>query len=130
MADTGKLASFSFAATLYDADDCLQSWALNDAINEVVYQCNSMDKGAAGTRSVTFAVSLALAADDITKVSALAPGTIGVFEAHPGGDTTGYIEIESTAALITQRNLSAPINGIIAADIQIRLNDVTIQAAT
>lgn len=130
MADTGKNASFKLGSTTYGTSDCLQSWAINDAINEVVYQCQGYDKAAAGSRSVTFAVSLALSVTDTTKVSALAPGTTGAFEAHPGGDTDSYIEIISTSALVTQRNLSAPVNGIITADVQIRLNDVTFQAAS
>ncbi len=48
---TGKNASFSFGGTVYDSDDCVSNWSLNDAINEVVYQCGGFDKGAVGTRS-------------------------------------------------------------------------------
>jgi hypothetical protein len=130
MADSGKLAEFTFASTVYDADDCLQSWDINDAIQDVVYQCNSLDKHAVGTRAISFAVSLALSAADTTKVSALAPGSTGAFEAHPAGDTATYIEITSTKGTVTQRNIAAPINGIIQADVVIALDDVTYQAAS
>lgn len=130
MPDTGKLASFSFAGTVYDEDDCVSGWSLNDAINEVIYQCGGQDQAAAGTRSTTFSVSLGLAANDVTKVNALAPGTSGAFEAHPGGDTAGYIEVTATDSLVTAANQSAPVNGIITLDVTIRLNDVAIGTAT
>ena len=130
MADSGKNASFKFTTILFDADDCLQSWDLNDAIADVVYQCNGMDKHAIGTRAVTFRVTLALAAGDTTIITLFAPGTTGAFEAHPGGDTSGYIEISATRAQVNTANLSAPTNGIIAADLEFALDDVTIDAAT
>lgn len=130
MADTGKNASFSFGGTVYDEEDCVSGWALNHAINEVIYQCGGFDKGAAGTETATFSVSLSLAKDDDAKVSALAPGTIDTFEAHPAGDTAANIEITSTEALVTQANQSAPANDVISLDLQIRLNDITTGAAT
>lgn len=127
---SGKLASFSFAGTVYNSDDCLQGWTLNDSINEVIYQCSGLDKAAAGTRSVTFNASLALAASDTTKVSNLSPGSTGVFEAHPAGDTSGYQEIEATSAMVITANRSTAPNSIISLDVTIRLQDITIQAAT
>ena len=130
MPDTGKLASFKFANEVYDEDDCLSGWSLPDAINEIVYQCGGQDQGAAGTRTTTFSASLGLNANDVAKVTALAPGAKGAFEAHPGGDTPGYIEVIASDALVTVANKSAPSNGIITMDITIRLNDVTIGAAT
>ena len=130
MADTGKNASFSFGGTVYDEDDCLQSGGLNDSINEVIYQCNGMDKAAAGTRTVTFTCSMALAADDVAKIAALKPGTTGAFEAHPAGDTPGYQEVIATEALVTAFNRSWSANGIITGDVTIRLNDVTLATAT
>lgn len=130
MADSGKNASFTFAGVVYDADDCLQAWDMNDAIQDVVYQCNGYDKHGVGTRGISFSVTLALAATDTTKVSGLAPGTTGAFEAHPAGNTATYIEVTATRGVLTQRNLTAPINGIIAADIVIALDDVTWKAAT
>ena len=130
MADTGKNAAFTFNSVVYDADDCVQSWTLNDSINEVVYQCGGYDKGAAGTRSATFSTSLALSQTDTTKHQALYPGATGAFEAHPAGDTATYIEITSTSALITSANTSAPVNGIITIDLTIRLNDITLATAT
>lgn len=130
MADTGKLASFSFNSVVYDEDDCINSWQLNDAINKVIYQCGGTDKGAAGTRVTTFAVSLALAADDVTKVGALVPGSVAAFEAHPAGDTPGYQEVTSTEALLETANRQTSPNGIIAFDLTFHLNDVTLATAT
>lgn len=130
MADTGKNASFSFDGTVYDQDDCLSGWNMNKSVNEVMYQCGGYDKAAAGTKAATFSISLALAATDTAKLQALAEGAMGAFEAHPAGDTATYMEITSTDALITQANVSAPVNGIISIDLQIRLNDWTLAAAT
>jgi len=130
MATPGKNASFNFATVLYDADDCLQSWDLSSAINDIVYQCNGYDKHLPGTKALTFRVSLALAATDTTKVSALAPGTTGAFEAHPAGDTATYIEVRATRAQVNSANISAPINGVITVDAEFGLDDVTYAAAT
>jgi spore germination protein YaaH len=131
MAATGKLASFKLGAVVYDQDDCLQGWSLNDAINEVVYQCNSFDQGIAGTRTVTFNASLALAATDTVKLAAFTPGTVyTTFEAHPAGDTALNVEIASTSAVIITANQSTAPNAIYAVDLSIRLNNVTIGAAT
>jgi len=127
---TGKNGSFSFAGTLYGASDCLQTWGLDHAINEVVYQCGGLDKGAAGTTSAMFNVSLALDATDTAKVTALTPGATGVFEAHPAGDAAGRIEVESTQALVVQANMQGGPNNILTIDLRLRLNDITLQAAT
>lgn len=129
MPDTGAQASFSFAGTVYDQDDCVSGWNLEDAINEIVYQCGGQDQGAAGTRASVFNASLALAADDVTKVTALEPGSTGAFEAHPGGDSVGNIEVTATASLVRSANKSAPNNGIISMDLQIRLQDISIGTA-
>jgi hypothetical protein len=130
MADSGKLAEFTFNSTVYDADDCLQSWDLADSINAVIYQCNSYDKTAVGTRAIVFTTSLALAATDTAKVAALYPGATGSWEGHPGGDTATYIEITSTKGTVVTANKSAPVNGIITLDLTINLDDVTYQAAS
>jgi hypothetical protein len=130
MADTGVNASFKFGATTYDSDDCLSGWNLNDAIQEIVYQCGGVERAAAGPRVATFSISMGLDATDTAKVIALYPGAEGAFEAHPAGDTATYIEITATDGLITQANKSAPQNGIITLDLTIRLQDITIGTAT
>lgn len=131
MAGAGRAARFMFNGVNYTTADCLQAWDLNDAIQDIVYQCNGYDKHAVGTRAVSFNVSLALAVAETTKVIGLAPGTNSTqFSAHPAGDHTSYIEITSTKAWITQRNLTAPINGIIAADVIIALDNVTFTTAS
>ena len=130
MADSGKNASFKFTTVLFDADDCLQGWNLGNAINDVVYQCNGYDKHAIGTHAATFRVSLAMAATDTTKMTLLAPGTTGAFEAHPAGDTPGYLEIEVARAEIISSNISTSANAIILADVEFGLDDIDIGAAT
>lgn len=130
MATSGKNASFSFATVTFDADDCLQSWDLNSAVVDVVYQCNGYDKHAVGTKSASFRTSLALAATDTTRVTAFAPGTTGIFEAHPAGNTATYIEIEVAKATVISANLTAPINGIIAIDLELALDDIDYGVST
>jgi hypothetical protein len=129
MADSGKLASFKFVATTYSTANCLQSWDLNSAIADVIYQCNGYDKHAVGTKSLTFRTTLGLDATATTTVIAFAPGTTGAFECHPGGDTAGNIEITATRAQVNSANLTAPINGIVALDIELALDDVTYTTA-
>ena len=130
MPTPGKNASFKFGGVLFDADDCLQGWDLSSAINDIVYQCNGYDKHLNGSKAVAFRVSLALAATDTTRVTAFAPGTSGAFEAHPGGDTATYIEIEVTRAQVNTANISAPMNGVIAIDVEFGLDDIDYGAAT
>ena len=128
---TGKNASFVFNSTTLNADDCLQSGGIDDAVNEVVYQCDGMDKAAAGTRSAMFNVSLVLAETDVTKITALAPGTnASDFEAHPFGDTATYVEVTSSDATVIRANKSWSANGVVTMDVSIRLNQITIQAAS
>ena len=130
MADGGKSASFQFAGTTYNGDDCLQGWDLNSSINDIVYQCDGYDKHAVGTKAISFRTSLALAATDSTKHQAFTPGTTGTFEAHPGGDTATYIEITATKATVVSAPMSAPVNGIISMDIELALDDVTYTTAS
>ena len=131
MADSGKRASFTFpAGTSYTTAACLQSWDFNNAINDIVYQCNGYDKHLPGTQSATFRVTLALSAVNTTTVIALAPGTTGVFVAHPAGDVTSYIEISATRAQVNTANISAPVNGVITMDLEIALDDVTLTTAS
>ena len=129
MADSGKLASFKFGATTYTTAHCLQSWDLNSAINDVVYQCGGYDKHLVGSKTLSFRTTLGLAATATTTVIAFAPGTTGAFECHPGGDSAGRIEVTATRAQVNSANMSAPINGIIALDIELALDDVTYTTA-
>jgi hypothetical protein len=130
MAVTGKLARFVFNGVTFDDGDCLQGWNLNDAINEVVYQCNSFDQGVAGTRTVTFSGSMALDATDTAKLAALTPGaTAADFVAYPAGTTATYVKVTSASALCVTANLTTGPNAIFAVDFSIRLNAVTIGAA-
>lgn len=130
MAVGGKNASFTFAGTVYDADDCLQGWDLNSSINDIVYQCNGYDKHAVGTKVISFRASLALAATDSTKLEAFQPGTTGTFIGNPAGDVSGYIEVTATRGTVISAPLTAPINGIIAVDVEIALDDITYTTAT
>ena len=133
MADSGNLASFMFGGVTYDADDCLQSWDFSHSVTDVVYSCNGYDRHGVGTENAVLTVTLALAATDTTRVTQLDAGNSSTqFEAHPGGDAApgGKIEIKAIRAQINRCDITAPMNGIIAMDVEIALDDVTIGAST
>ena len=130
MAVDGKNASFVFAGTTYDSDDCLQSSSLNASVAEVLYFCSGVEKMVTGTKTITFSASLALSATDTTKVAALDEGSTGSFEYHPAGDTSNYIENTSTRATVTSNNITATPNAVVLMDVTFRLDDLTRSAAT
>jgi hypothetical protein len=127
---TGINESFKFGSTVYDADDCLQSGAIGDAIQEILIQCGGYNVAGEGPRDVTFTVSMGLAATDVAKINALEPGTTAAMEIHPAGDTFGYIEVISTAAKVISRPINYAVGAFITMDVTFRLNDVTFQAAS
>lgn len=127
---TGINESFKFGSTVYDADDCLQSGAITDAIQEVLIQCGGYNIAGEGPRDVTFAVSMGLAKNDVTKINALEPGNTATFEAHPAGDVFGNIEVISTEAKVISRNINYAVAAFITMDVTFRLNDVTFQSAS
>ena len=130
MADSGVNASFSFGGTVYDADDCLQNWNLDWSVEDITYYCNGAQKHLPGNVNAVFTATLALAATDTTKIGALEPGSTGVWEGHPAGDTATYIEYEATKGTVLSAPVSAPQNGVISIDVTIALDDCTDGAAT
>lgn len=130
MADAGISASFSFAGTVYDADDCVQNTSLQKSINPITYQCNGNQRTLIGAKIYLFSAQLALAKDDTGKIAALEEGDTGAFEYHPGGDTAGNIEFTSTKGTVVRSDVSAAANGFITLDIQIGLDDLTDGTAT
>lgn len=130
MADSGLLGSFSFGGTVYDADDCLQSHSINRSAQLASYQCSGAMANAVGAKVYVFNASLALAKGDTTKVAALAEGSTGAFEYHPGGDAAGNIEMTSTRGVVATANINGPINGIITLDVTINLDNLTDATAT
>lgn len=131
MADRGNKASFMFNGVTYSTADCISAWDFGNSITDIVYQCDGADKHLGGTEAVDFRVTLGLDSTDTTYISAFNPGTSSTqFEAHPGGDTATYIELSSTKALVISRNITAPMNGIIAMDIVIALDNITTTSAT
>lgn len=130
MSFSGINTELAFGSTTLGLTDCLAGSNLNDAINEAIFQCNGMDKGVAGTRTATLGFSAALLETDVVKINAFAPGTKDTIEWHPAGDTATYIEVTSTEALILSRNISDPVNGVCTMDVNMRLNDIAIAAAT
>lgn len=126
---TGKNAVMVFSGSTFDEDDCHQSGALNDSMQEVIFQCNGLDQSSFGTRSVTFSVSFALSGSDTAKLSTLTPGTNSTqLLVYPNGTTSGDIKISSTDANLHTANLNWAPNSIVTVDCTFRLNNVTIGA--
>jgi len=130
MTISGVNQKVKFGTTTLTKASCIQDSGLDDAINSVIYQCNGFDKGVAGTRSAVFNLTLAIGATDDAKITAFAPGATGTFDAWPGGHVATYVQITAASAMVISANKSSPVNGILSADISIRLQDITIKAAT
>ncbi len=130
MADAGISAAFTFGGTTYNADDCIQNTQLQRSINPITYQCNGNQRTLVGAKIYLFSYQLAIAKDDTAKVTNLDEGSTGAFEYHPGGDTSGNIEITSTKGTAVRCDISAAANGFITIDGQIALDDITNAVAT
>lgn len=130
MATTGKMASFVFATTTYDSDDCLQNWNLSRSVEDITFYCSGRNKHLAGNADAVFTASLALSATDTAKITALTEGATGVWEGHPAGDTSTYMEFTATKATVINAPLTAPQNGVISLDVTIALDTCTAQAAS
>ena len=129
-ASGGVNASFSFAGSTFDTSSCLQNTQIQRTMNQITYNCAGVQQYVAGAKVYLFTYQMALASTDTASVAALAEGTTGTFEYHPGGDTAGNIEMTSTKGTSVQMNISAAVNGIITIDGQIGLNDLTDATAT
>lgn len=129
MSISGKNASFNFAGTVYDSDDCLQGFNLNKAIAKALYFCNGNEKAAPGAATRTFQVSLALNATDTAKIAALKEETTGTLEFHPAGDSAGNIEFTCTNATVEISNLAGSPTTVLLLDVTFHLDDLTDGAA-
>ena len=126
MAVSGISQSFTFGATTFDADDCIQSASLNRSVNASMYQCGGTMKTALGAKTYVFNTSLALAANDTAKVAALQEGDNStLFKWFPAGVTSGNIKVSSTKAWVVAANYSAPVNGVLTVDVTINLDNLT-----
>lgn len=128
---TGKSATVTINSTTLGVNDCLQATGLNDAVNEVVFQCGGYDQAAAGTRAITANFSAVISATDTTKLTALAPGTaITTFKYFPFGTTSGYIKWTATSGQINSAPFTTAPNAMGTIDVTVRLNNITLAAST
>ncbi len=131
MADSLVNQSVLFGAVTYDSDDCIQNTGLTWDKEDITYYCSGAQKHLAGTTNAVFTMSLALDQTDTAKCTALAPGSTGVWEWHPGGDTPTYIEYESTKGTVLSGYVAGgDPNTIMQLDVSIALDDILVQAAT
>ena len=130
MAVSGKMASFLFGSTTYDSDDCIQNWNLDKSVEDITFYCSGRTKHLGGNANAVFTASLALSATDTTKIGALVEGATGVWEGHPAGDTSSYIEYTATKGTVINSPVSAPQNGVVTIDVTIALDDCTGGAAS
>ena len=91
----GDLATFSFAATVYDA---MRNYSWSGSIQEAIDHVSTQGGSAATTHRTagpatdTFSFDVLIEAGDNTTVDALKRGSTGAFEFHPEGDSAGNIE--------------------------------------
>lgn len=130
MSNSGKLASFVFGSTTFDADDCLQSWALTREVGDVTYFCNSNTKHAIGPGNYAFTASLAIASNSTADANVLAAGSTGTFSCFPGGNTAGNIKFTSTKGTVISSPINTSPNSVIMMDVTIALDDLTQAVAT
>jgi len=135
MAYTGKNANFYFG-TSWGASHCIQSMDITDNLNDIIYQCSGYDKHAIGTRAIMVRVSMAMPSTGATSLMGyIYPGaesTQAVF--RPMGHSTASdqqrLKYSATKTQCNRADIGAPINGIVLADFEFALDDVTIGAAT
>jgi len=130
MADAGISASFKFGATTYGSTSCVQNTSVQRSINPITYQCSGIQKTVVGAKIYLFTYQLAIAKDDTAKVAALAEGSTGAWEYHPGGDTASNIEMTSTKGTAVRMDVGAAANGFITIDGQLALDTMTNATAT
>lgn len=122
--------SINFAGTTYDSDDCIQVASFTNGKEDITYRCGGDYAHLAGTSNIMLDFSIALAANDTTKVSAFAPGATGIAEYHPFGDTAGNIEHSTTKATVMKADLSDSAGKVVTLDVTLAWDDVTSKAAT
>ena len=120
------------AGTIYCAsnDSCIQVASFTNGKEDITYRCGGDYAHLAGTSSIMLDFSIALAAADTAKVTALAPGATGIAEYHPFGDAAGRIEHTTTKATVMKADLSDAAGKVVTLDVTLAFDDVTSTAAT
>jgi len=129
MADKGNPV-ITFGTQTYDADDCIQVVSFTHGAEDITYQCGGSTKHIAGDDDATLSFSLALAANDVSKVAALAVGATGACSYYPGGNTTGNIRYSTTKATVLKADIGDVVNKMIVIDVTMGWDDTTVGAAT
>lgn len=129
MSGIGNNVSLSFDGTsLTGIKSVEESSDVAMAVSQYAGQAH--DKNFAGTHNTTLTVNFEIAATDVTLLgTTLARGNTGAVEYYPFGNTATYIKITSTNGTIGASSFSTPVNGIIAGNVTIHLDDYTIEAA-
>jgi len=119
-----------FGGTTYDSDDCIQVASFTNEKEDITYRCGGDYAHLSGTSNIMLNFSIALAATDTTKLSNLAPGSTGVAEYYPFGDTTTYIKHSTTKATVISANESDSAGKVVTLDVSLAWDDVTTAATT
>jgi len=119
-----------FGGTTYDSDDCIQVASFTNEKEDITYRCGGDYAHLSGTSNIMLNFSIALAATDTTKLSNLAPGSTGVAEYYPFGDTTAYIKHSTTKATVISANESDSAGKVVTLDVSLAWDDVTTAATT
>lgn len=122
--------SIKFGGTTYGSSDCIQVASFTNGKEDITYRCGGDYAHLSGTSNIMLDFSIALAATDTTKVSALAPGATGIAEYHPFGDTAGNIEHTTTKATVMKADLSDSAGKVVTLDVTLAWDNVTSTPAT
>lgn len=128
MADVGS-PSITFGATTYGTADCIQVATFTNGAEDLTYRCSGYIKHASGDGTVMLDFSIVIEATDTAKIAALAPGTTGISEYHPFGDTATYIEHTTTNATVMKADHSDSAGKLVTLDITLAWDDCTSGAA-
>lgn len=119
-----------FGSNVYDADDCIQVASFTNGKEDITYRCGGDYAHLAGTSSIMLDFSIALAATDTAKITALAPGATGTVQYFPFGVTSTYQKFLTSKGTVMKADSSDSAGKVVTLDVTIAWDDVTAEAST
>ena len=113
-----------------NAITCLQSVETDEAVDVFEISCAAATykEKVVGLASARMTVTFALDQNDTTELGYVDPGDTGAVLFKPAGATTGYIQIDATAATVGNRRMSYPVEGFAVCTVDVELDDLAITA--
>jgi hypothetical protein len=127
MADIGN-PEIVFNTVTFDEDDCVQNSQLSLTAVVSTYMCDGFMKVVTGPTSGVLTATIAIAADDTAKMTALTTGATSTLSYWPAGNTATHIAVTSTNATVTAISSPADVASFLSYDVTFHLDNVTIAA--